>query len=198
MECKCVEQWLIENDGKPLTEEVARHLETCACCREWKSILDALAEPAAEAVLPPTLDANVKMMASRELGWRRRMKWLRRGLATAAACVVAALAVFGVISRQAATGVKSSGELAMGTQTSMGGKTVVRTDMEAAWDSLVLDCVTADDTLFELEGNLGGIGHLQARATETSGRKASYGVVFEDAVDLENSMSDLELVVYGL
>ncbi len=198
MECKDIEQWLLEHDGEPLSEEVASHLAACADCHAWKRILDAIEEPAVQSVPSPSLDATVMTMASRELGWRRRLIWLRRGLTAVAACVVAALVVFGVMSRHSGIGVTSSGNVAIGGKSKTAETRVARADMEAAWDSLVMDCVNADDALYELEGNLGGIGRLTARATESSAKSSSYGVVFEDAVDLENSLTDLELVVYGL
>ena len=192
MECKEIEHWLIEHDGERMPEDIARHLENCDSCREWKEMLEALSSPVEEAKPSPILDMKVKAMVSRQFAWQKRMKWLRRVSWGVAACVVVGLVAVGMImARQHGSAVeRNGGAVAYAPATG---------EMEAAWDSLVLDCVYADRALSELEANLGSIGRLQARVTtETQGKKASYGVVFEDSVDLENSMNDLELMVYGL
>ena len=192
MNCKEIEQWLIEHEGERLPENVAGHLESCAACREWREMLDVLSEPAIESVPSPRLDEKVQSMVSRQFAWQRRMKWLRRAAMGVAACVVVGLVAYGMMMAKRHGGAveRNGGVVAYAPATG---------EMEAAWDSLVLDCVYADRALSELEVDLGSIGRLQAKATtETQVKNASYGVVFEDSVDLENTMNDLELMVYGL
>jgi len=193
MDCKEIEQWLIKHGGEPLPEDIARHLENCASCREWREMLEALSEPVTEAKPSQMLDMKVQAMVSRQFAWQKRMRWLRRVSWGVAACVIVGLVAVGMMmARRHGMGVERNGGSVVASVPEKG-------EMEAAWDSLVLDCVYTDRALSELEVNLGSIGRLQAKVTtDTQGKKASYGVVFEDSVDLENSMSDLELMVYGL
>ena len=192
MNCKEIEYWLIEHEGEKLPEDVASHLESCTACREWREMLDLLSESAPEAMPSPRLDEKVQAMVSRQFAWQRRMKWLRRAAMGIAACVIVGLVAYGMMMAKHHGGAveRNGGVVAYAPATG---------EMEAAWDSLVLDCVYADRALSELEMDLGSIGRLQAKATtETQVKNASYGVVFEDSVDLENTMNDLELMVYGL
>ena len=193
MDCKEIEQWFIEHEGEPIPEDVSTHLEKCEGCREFREILEALSEPAFKAVPSPTLDEKVQAMVSRQFAWQRRMQRLRRAAIGIAACVIIGLVMFRMMTSSQPGGQEMN-------KGGVGGEiALIDGELNVEWDSLVLEFLDADNELSELEDDFGSIGRLQAKVTtETQSKNASYGVVFDDTIDLENSMNELEMMVYGL
>ncbi|MBP5639454.1 MAG: hypothetical protein J6X55_08240 [Victivallales bacterium] len=189
MNCSEVEKILLSNEGKDRDTEIQRHLDACGSCREFKQLLDALNESDNEKMPSPALDARVMTMARHELSRIRRIKQLRWDLKALAACIVIGLFVVGMIALWPTGRVGTTETVAVAPQQGI-------QETESSLDALMFDCLTADYALEELEGDFKEFGLFEAEKGDEV--NDSYGVVFEDSLDLEASMNELELLVYGM
>ena len=189
MNCSEVENKLLSSEGRDCDADIKKHLDECGACHEFQQLMEALNEPANDKMPTPELDARVMTMARHEMSRIRRIKQLRRDLKALAACIVVGLFAIGLIALWPTRPGGTTETVAVASQ--QGVQEIV-----SSVDELIFDCLNADYALEELEGDFKDFGLLEAEKDDDV--NDSNGVVFDDSLDLEASMNELELLVYGM